>query len=204
MLGHISAFGARTARILLVRHARSTSNARGRATWQDDDVPLTPTGIRDAQSLADKITSSPGLIVTSSSLRARQTAAPLCAKFPLVPVETWAVHEFAYLDPRLCLGTTADQRRPLRIAFWARMDPGWRDGADTECFRDFAKRVKDAIDRAHRRDGDPVYMFTHSLVIRLAQTMQMSPQLEGKVLMAEFRRLCNRSRIENCQIVEID
>jgi broad specificity phosphatase PhoE len=187
-----------------VRHAQSTTNVGGRAPTTDHDVPLTATGLRDAQALADRITSRPGLIVTSSYLRARQTAAPLCAKFPTVPVETWPVHEFAYLDDRLCKCTTADERRPLRNAFWARMDPDWRDGADAECFRDFAKRIKQAIDRAHKREGDPVYIFTHALVIRLAQMMRSAPQLEGKVLMAEFRRLCKGSRVENCEIVEID
>jgi broad specificity phosphatase PhoE len=132
MLTRVSAFGARTARVLLVRHAESTSNAGGRAAWRYNDIPLTAAGIRHAQSLADRITSPPGLIVTSSYIRARQTAAPLCAKFPSVPVQTWAVHEFPYLDDRLGRGTTVDQRRSLRNAFWARMDPDWREGAATE------------------------------------------------------------------------
>jgi broad specificity phosphatase PhoE len=204
MLSRASAFGARAARILLVRHAESTTNAGGRAPWRNDDVPLTATGVRDAQALAARITRPPGLIVTSPYLRARQTAAPLCAKFPSVPVETWAVHEFTYLDDRLCKGTTAEQRRPLRNAFWARMDPDWRHAADTECFTEFAMRVREAIDKARNRDEDALYMFTHALVIRLAQTMRRAPQLEGRVLMAEFRRLCKQSRVGNCEIVEID
>jgi len=48
-------------------------------------------------------------------LRSQQTAAPLIARYPDVPVEQWPIQEFTYLSPEHCHNTTFSERKPLVV-----------------------------------------------------------------------------------------
>lgn len=70
--------------VRLIRHAQSTANA-GQATTAPDTIPLTELGHRQALTLAEKINTSPNLIITSPFERAMNTAIPTAKRYPDVP-----------------------------------------------------------------------------------------------------------------------
>src|ERR1700738_4538443 len=70
-------------RIFIVRHAESAANAGGR-TADPATIPITETGARQAQQVANVISTRPAVIVVSRYLRTVQTdptfeAVPRCA-----------------------------------------------------------------------------------------------------------------------------
>ncbi len=86
-------------RIFIVRHARSAANA-GERTPDTAAIPITDTGVRQAQCVADLLSERPSVIVVSRYLRTVQTGAALLRRYPGVAVEQWPVEEF-YLS-RYC------------------------------------------------------------------------------------------------------
>ena len=99
-------------RIWLIRHGESIANA-GEATQDHRNIPLSELGLKQAQALALQIPKKPDLIVTSPYLRAQQTAMCTIGRFPDTVTGIWdCVHEFVYLAPATCVGTTSQQRRP--------------------------------------------------------------------------------------------
>ena len=102
--------------IQLIRHAESEGNA-GLPTNDPASIPLTHHGYEQAAALAATFTTAPDLIIVSPFIRTQQTAAPLIARFPEVPVEKWAVQEFTYLNPNKYLGTTETQRGNFAQAY---------------------------------------------------------------------------------------
>lgn len=81
-------------RFILVRHGESEAN-RDQLYAASGDVPLTSRGRRQAQELAQRISQdfAPSRIITSTFLRARDTAAIIAAELKL-PVEIFeGIHE---------------------------------------------------------------------------------------------------------------
>src|SRR5580704_19507902 len=85
-------------RIILVRHGESVANAGGKTADQITN-PLTPLGRAQSRDFAQRLDCEPTLFITSSFVRAQQTAEPLRQRFPSVPVEEWPIHEFTFLNP---------------------------------------------------------------------------------------------------------
>ena len=81
---------AEPTRINFFRHGESISNA-GAATSDPASIPLTDCGRNQAEQIAQSYEARPTLIVVSSYQRTWQTAAPVIARFPEVPVEEWPV-----------------------------------------------------------------------------------------------------------------
>ena len=132
--------------ILWIRHAQSVGNA-GMPTENRSSFPLSAVGYEQAQALAKKIPFTPDLIVSSPFRRAWETAAPTSARYPAIKMEIWPeIHEFTYLSPATCVGTTSEDRRPRSEAYWARLDPDYLDGSDAETFRDVMARAELAIE----------------------------------------------------------
>ena len=174
-----------TGRILIVRHAQSAANAGGR-TSDPATIPITGTGLRQAQCVAALVAEKPSLIAVSRYLRTSQTAAPLVLRYPGVPVEEWRIEEFTYLDAITCAGTTYAERKVLRDAYWSRCDPLWVDGPGCECFVDFVSRVRNLEHALSVRNPDEtVVVFTHGLVMRTLLWLQQHPA--GQVVDAEMK-----------------
>lgn len=131
-------------RVFCCRHGQSVANAGG-ATSDPLGVPLTPLGRAQAEALAQQWRDRPGLIVCSSARRAVDTAHPTHLRFPDVPLETWPIQEFTYLDPARCEGTTATDRRQWVERYWSQGDPAWCDGEGAESFNGFMGRVCSAV-----------------------------------------------------------
>jgi broad specificity phosphatase PhoE len=158
--------GEEDGRILIVRHAESAANAGGR-TGDPATIPITETGARQAQRVANFISARPAVIVVSRYLRTAQTAIPLLKRYPGVPVERWPVEEFTYLDIAACAGTTYAEREGLRDAYWRRCDPLWADGPACESFINFIARVRSFEQALGVRDADEtVVVFTHGLIMQ--------------------------------------
>ena len=122
-------------RIWLIRHGESIANA-GEATQDHRNIPLSELGLKQAQALALQIPKKPDLIVTSPYLRAQQTAMCTIGRFPDTVTGIWdCVHEFVYLAPATCVGTTSQQRRPRVINYWRKLDPDYVDGEGAESYR---------------------------------------------------------------------
>ena len=126
---------AEPTRINFFRHGESISNA-GAATSDPASIPLTDCGRNQAEQIAQSYEARPTLIVVSSYQRTWQTAAPVIARFPEVPVEEWPVQEFTYLEPSRCMGTTGAERRAWVEHYWKSCSAEYCDGPGSESFMD--------------------------------------------------------------------
>ncbi|MGJ3650040.1 phosphoglycerate mutase family protein (plasmid) [Sphingomonas sp. GlSt437] len=109
-------------RAIFIRHGESTGNA-GVPCHDLATIELTERGQEQARHVAASWAEAPSLIVTSPYTRTRQTAAPTIARFPAVPVETWPIEEFTYLQPARWNGTASAERMPHLERYWSAADP---------------------------------------------------------------------------------
>lgn len=187
----------------LVRHGESTVNAGG-VTADYAAVPLTERGHAQAEQVGQACRHSPARVVLSPYRQARQTAAPLLARFPKVPVEEASVQEFTYLSASRCRGTDMAARRPLVEAYWARMDPAYRDGDGAESFTDLWARAATFLNQAGRWQGLTV-VFTHEQFIRaVILHVLCDPAPASPADMARFFALRTGLPIPNGAIVRLE
>ena len=161
--------------IQLIRHGESTANAGG-ISKTPACIPLSERGEAQALALVERFPQAPDLIVVSPYLRTHQTAAPLCARFPTVPVETWPVHEFTYLNEVQYANTTETQRTPAAREYWLRRDPHHEGGPGAESFARFIGRVDALIARLAAREETHICIFTHSFFINAVQWRCLQPE----------------------------
>lgn len=119
--------------LYFIRHGQSTSNAGG-LSRPPLEVPLSETGHRQAEALADIVKLTPSGAVTSQLKRAQQTAAYFCERHGLTPSVEPLTDEFATVDFELIKGMYGEQRRPFVEKYWAAADPACRLGAEAETF----------------------------------------------------------------------
>ena len=189
-------------RIFIVRHAESAANAGGR-TADPATIPITEIGARQAQQVANIISARPAVVVVSRYLRTVQTATPLLKRYPGVPVESWPVEEFTYLDIAACAGTTYAEREDLRDAYWGRCDPLWADGPCCESFTDFIIRVRSFERELGVRNADEtVVVFTHGLIMQaLLWLQQHSSENSNRAAMKDFDGFRRSVLVPNCAIL---
>jgi broad specificity phosphatase PhoE len=138
-------------RLLLIRHGESEGN-RDRVFTRTPDVPLTPTGRRQARETAEFIREryAPTLLVSSPYTRARQTAEIIGGVLGLSATIEDALQERSYGE---YAGLPYDTARPQfdPRAYWSWRPPGG------ETLEEVALRVGRALDRisalAHHRDA---------------------------------------------------
>ena len=154
--------------IWFIRHAQSQANA-GERTTDPALIELTPMGREQGTHVAGLFGRAPDMLVTSPYLRARQTAQFVADKYPEVPLETWPVQEFTYLNRQRCLNTTLAERIPMAREYWDRNDPHYVDGEGTESYDALMGRVDDMWRRLLEDcDGKWVVVFSHAIFIRAA------------------------------------
>lgn len=158
--------------IRFIRHAESSANV-GLPTTDPGEIPLTENGRQAAaQAAAQYDGPEPDLIVCSPFLRAQQTAEPFIARFPKAKVEDWPVYEFTYISPTRCVGTTANDRRPLVEAYWNAASPTHVDGFGTESFVGFTARVFDALAKLRTRKEECILVVCHGIFMNAAAFYQ--------------------------------
>lgn len=185
---------------ILIRHAQSTANA-GSATHDPATIPLTPAGHLQAKHLARVAFPCPvGAVWSSPYLRALQTANPTAERYGL-PVQELPIHEFTYLCPERCAGTTAAERMKWVAGYWRRCDPHYVDGPGAESFSMLVGRARDALCllEAQRCAG-------HTLVFSHGQLLQMVYWLHGyegdpvsETGMRAYRSLDQKMPIRHCE-----
>jgi 2,3-bisphosphoglycerate-dependent phosphoglycerate mutase len=191
----------------LIRHGQSEANA-DRPVHDFAAVPLTELGSRQAELFAERFdtlsTNPPTLIVQSPYLRARQTATPLRNRFPQVPVETWPIQEFTYLDPREVTGLTETQRRPFYERYWLPNDPAYCEGGGAESFTNFLNRVREMLSRLSQLSpGERVVVFGHGYVMQAVRLLVLFPGLSDSEMMWKSRVLNDAEPIPNTGIIEL-
>jgi alpha-ribazole phosphatase len=129
-----------TTRIYFVRHGESVSNAGG-ITMPHADIPLTKRGQEQAMAVADQLPAKPSRVLSSSFLRARETARPYCERVGIAVEVQPLLNEFSALDPAMLEGMNGAQRRPIANAYWAAADVAVRMGRQAETFLEFDARV---------------------------------------------------------------
>ena len=179
---------ARSLHAVFIRHGESTANT-GLASADVASIALTQRGEGQASRIAREWPEAPSLIVTSPFQRTRQTAGPTIGRFPGVPVETWEIEEFTYLEPARWNGTASADRRPHVERYWTAADPAYCDGEGAESFGDFLRRVEATL--AHLAALPPtslVYVFGHGQFIQAARAIVNNPDLDDTAQMRAFWR----------------
>ncbi len=152
--------------IYLVRHGESIANA-GQRTSSPAMPPLTEKGKEQAQKYADNFNETPDLIVHSSYVRTQQTARPLINKFKQTPVEIWDVHEFTFLDTKICANTTAEERRTMVTEYFTKNDLDFVHGSGAESFNQLIKRVDTMLAKLQQiGPNKTIVIFTHEQFIK--------------------------------------
>lgn len=147
-------------RVRCIRHGESAANAGG-TTSDHASIPLTETGREQARQVARSIHQRPELIVVSPYLRARSTAEATTSAFPTVPLETWPIEEFTYLDPVRCKNTTLMDRKDWVDTYWAMANPSFIDGQGAESFLDFVGRARSFLMRLATHPAQEILAFSH-------------------------------------------
>jgi len=190
--------------LTLIRHAQSAANA-GSATFHPATIPLTTVGHSQAEQFSRSTVASPvGAIWSSPFLRAVQTAKPTAERCR-VRIQEAPIHEFTYLCPARCAGTTATERMRWVCEYWERGDPNYIDGPGAESFAMFIGRARDALS-IFSKYSLPIQAvaFSHG------QFLQMIYWLNGyrdepasEAGMREFRALDRMSPIHHCEGLQL-
>ena len=193
-----------TVRAIFIRHGQSTGNA-GIPCHDLASLELTELGWEQARSVAAEWEEAPTLIVTSPYLRTQQTARPTTIRFPGVPVETWPVQEFTYLQPSRWNGTLSRDRLPHIERYWHEADPAYCDGEGAESFRSLLGRADAALERLKRQPDDAlVYVFSHGQFIQAVRALVVGARVSERAKMQSFWKRGEQNAIRNGELVLFD
>jgi broad specificity phosphatase PhoE len=147
-------------RLLLWRHGLTAWNAERRIQGQMD-VPLTETGLAQAQAVAPRLAAlKPDLIVSSDLRRATDTAAPLGELTGLEVIRDQRLRERGFGEWQGLTGPEIQRGWPAAYARWRAGEPV--DDAGVESDDEVAKRVSEALHRlAERNSGCTIVAVTH-------------------------------------------
>jgi len=184
--------------VRLIRHGESAANA-GEATLDHATITLTPRGVEQAQLVALSFNHAPALIVASPFTRAHSTAMATAAVFPLIPFETWPIHEFTYLEPERCANTTVAQRREWVEAYWTKADPGFTDGEGAESFLDFIARAQSFLEYVAKHPAQDIVAYSHGQFINAVAWLieRKSLGIDGGA-MVDWREYEIANHVPNC------
>jgi broad specificity phosphatase PhoE/HPt (histidine-containing phosphotransfer) domain-containing protein len=182
-----------TKTIWLVRHGESEANA-GLPTEHPETIPLTEKGQRQAQSAADSLKQELDLrggmldsIIVSPFIRTQRTAVPTKENYSYAKVSIWPIHEYTYLSPGMCVGTTVSERRPMIDQYWGRADPEFVHGPGAESFSAFCGRVERALELINRLPAGNHAIFGHAQFFKALLLTLAFGSLPKNNLMSRFR-----------------
>ncbi len=191
-------------RAVFIRHGQSTGNA-GVPCTDLATIELTELGSSQARDVAASWDRPPTLIVTSPYLRTQQTAQPTIERFPAVPVETWPIEEFTYLQPARWNGTRSAERMPHLEGYWADADPAYCDGEGAESFAALLRRAEAALARlAALPSPSMAFIFSHGQFIQAVRVIVTEPELDDQAKMRRFWRKGEPPAIGNAELVAFE
>ncbi len=185
-------------RVWIHRHAESLSNA-GEKTLDVALIPLSEKGRVQALHLAASISAPPDCIIVSPFLRTAQTAVPIATRFTGAGGDTWQIHEFTYLEPTSCIGTSWIERKPRVDAYWARLDPHYVDGPGAESFQDLLARARTFLARLVNVDHPLTLIVSHGQFMQASLLLAEHPGLTSLQAMTQFRDRQAQSPFANCE-----
>jgi broad specificity phosphatase PhoE len=189
---------------IFIRHAQSEANV-GLPTADFAQVPLTELGLEQARALADTWPFTPSRIILSPYLRTRQTAAPMLARYPQVPIETWDIHEFTLWDPAAWGGSEPRDVMEAVARYWSDADPEHRQAGHAESFAELLRRAESALSRLEAMHAAaPVLLFTHGHFIQALRLTVLYPQWTDRQKMQEFMAFDDAQRVHNTQCVSAE
>ncbi len=191
--------------VLLIRHGESLSNV-GLPSLRPETVELTANGWQQAEAISrylyDEIHLD--LIVTSSFTRTKQTAQPTLALFPSVPREVWDVHEFTYLGLQHDILSSTKERRSIVQKYWKQCKPSAVDGADSESFVLFIKRIKQFLLRLRETGYTSIAVFSHEqFICAFLWCLQRGWLNLTQDDMKDYREFLDANHIPNGGIVQV-
>ncbi len=179
--------------LLLIRHGETAWNAEHRIQGHLD-IPLSPSGIRQAHRLAERLAGDAIDAVYSSELtRAWLTAVPLAERLGLEVIAESRLRERSF---GIFEGLTLDEvahRHPEAFAQWRGRDPEWLlEGGESG--RQLIDRVLAAFnDIVERHRGATVAVVSHGgvldVVYRAARALPWQAPREHQMLNASINRL---------------
>jgi len=188
--------------IYFVRHGQSTANAGG-VSMAHAEIPLSELGRRQAALVAGLLEVQPILLLSSTYVRAIDTARPFSEKTgcPITPHPL--LHEFSALDAGLIEGMVTAQRRPMADAFWDQVDPDLRHGPGSETFREFSSRVSGFAGEMPGLPQDTV-LFGHGIWFALLCWKLWGFTGDDATVMREFRRFQRALPMPNCAVYGLE
>lgn len=211
--------------ILLIRHGESKANAgTDEPSSCTDRVELTDKGWQQAYAIAHFLADEafPDLIITSSFLRAEQTAIPAGEQFQFAAVDEWNnVHEFTYLcsdcDPHRLI--TIEKMRLQLDDYWNTCRPfstGCQKPSPTKCtksesFAMFIERAQNVLLRLKQTPYETIALFSHEQFIRALLWIaggEAPVNAAGQVVvtpqsMEQFRDILRENRVPNGAIIRV-
>jgi probable phosphoglycerate mutase len=179
--------------LLLIRHGETAWNAEHRIQGHLD-IPLSTSGFRQAQRLAERLAGEAIAAVYSSELaRAWFTALPLAER---LGVEVSAEPRLRERSFGIFEGLTLDEvahRHPQEFAQWRGRDPDWQlEGGESG--RQLIDRVLAALqDIVARHRGSTIAVVSHGgvldVVYRSARALPWQAPREHQMLNASINRL---------------
>ncbi len=189
--------------VWFIRHGESRANA-GEVAVDRGSTMLSEKGQAQAKDVSLKVVSRPDLIVVTPYVRTHQTAAPLRARYPDVPCETWDLYEFSALSEENYINKTWVQRHPAMQALWERNDPDYVDGAGAESFSGMTQRISTGLTRLRGRPEKFIVVFAHGYIIQTLRLMLGKPGVSPKALMKSVPHYMELSPIENGAITRVE
>ncbi|WP_426341391.1 histidine phosphatase family protein [Pseudoduganella sp. S-14] len=171
-------------RILLIRHGETAWNAVRRLQGHID-IPLSPTGERQAEALARALAAEPLEAIISSDLgRALQTAQAVAEHHPHLPLRSDpGLRERGYGVFEGLLYTEIAERYPVEFAEWQARDvDAVMPAGDrvAESFRQFFQRCQDGIARwAERYPQQSILIVAHGGVLECAYRAARGLSIDG-------------------------
>lgn len=185
--------------LVVIRHARSTSNDNGRLSGRED-VPLNDVGHHQARKLARRLTNIPFQSAFTSHLRrAIQTAAPILNDRHLSPRIDERLSELDHGELEGLHGSELPKRYPEILKAW-RIDPSDVQLPGGETLRQGQTRFLDALHDISAQStpgGPPVLIVAHKLVISAALCAIVGLELKQINLIGQANTAVNLIRYQH-------
>lgn len=187
--------------ITFIRHGQSVANAGG-ISVAHHAIRLSSLGELQADVLSTLLPAKPPLILTSSFLRAQQTASPFAQRIGVSATDHSLLHEFDNFDLPLIAGMNGAQREPLREAYWRAADPNQRMGEAAETFTEFDQRVDTFMPHLQELP-DQTIVFGHGMWIGMLIWKLLGFSSSDSLGMKTFRRFQMGLPVPNCAVYYI-